>query len=576
MTRLPTSSALFELNYKQQVAKSGLRNRPPATLPIYWAPSSTGLFDFSPASDQPTQTQDFRNQTEQTTYAPTVTLLDFIQSAWSILEPSTPYQHNWHIEVITAHLEAISRGELQDLLINVPPGFMKSLTVSVFWPAWEWTWKPWTRWLFNSYDSALSLRDAVKTRRLIQSDWYQKQWGSRFKLTSDQNVKGRYENDRTGWRIASSVNGGNTGEHAHRRVVDDPHNVQEAESDADRQNVLEWWKETMSSRGIPTSDLNARVMVMQRVHHQDVAQDWLEREPHVHHISLPNEYEGTDASKSRCAWAEHDQRRNDGELLWPAMVAADEALRLKTTKLGPYAYAGQYQQRPTPRSGLILDPNWFTELPSHVQLRTWKRVLYFDTAESEKQTADYTAGVLLFVEPDVDEPRMHIGGLFHQRVGEERLDVELAECIAMWRPDAVGIEDRAFKQQAIKMLVTRVRHALRNEYGLTTIPIESVPIDTDKVYRARMVEAPAKAGLISTEKRQPWWPILSGEMTTFPLGAHDDTIDALSGAVAMAYRITALLRMRDALKHPSEMRVRSGMSLHKAPSELEQMLARAR
>src|SRR5205807_1981113 len=213
--------------------------------------------------------------------------------------------HNWHLEVLTSHLEAISRGELQDLLINVPPGFMKSLTVSVFWPAWEWTWLPWTRWLFTSYDGQLSIRDALKTRRLIESEWYQQRWGHVFKLTSDQNQKTRFENNRTGWRIASSINGLATGEHAHRRVADDPHKV----------------------------------------------------------------------------------RQRDGELLWPAMVDQAETNALKTTKLGPYAYAGQYQQRPTPRAGMVLDPAQIGDLP-HLQAATVDILMAWDLNYSSKDASD--------------------------------------------------------------------------------------------------------------------------------------------------------------------------------------------
>jgi predicted phage terminase large subunit-like protein len=572
MTPSPTSSPPFVLNFKPLLAKSGLRNRTPETLPTYWAPNSTGLFDFSPASDQPPITL---SQTEAKTPklilpdSPSLPLVDFVREAWPILEPATQYRHNWHIDVIADHLEAISRGELQDLLVNVPPGFMKSLLVSVLWPAWEWTWLPWTRWLFTSYDAQLSIRDALKTRRLIESEWYQERWGQIFQLTTDQNQKTRYENDRTGWRIATSMNGLATGEHANRRVADDPHKVKEAESELDRASVVTTWKETMTSRGIATSPLNARVMVMQRVHHQDVAADWLEREPHVHQVLLPNEYE---QPAPACDIAEHDPRQTDGELLWPAMVDQVETLKLKTTKLGAYGYAGQYQQRPTPRAGLILDPAWFVERPTYSQVDRWHKVLYFDTAESEKQTADYTAGVLLYVQPSTDEPRMHIGGLFHERVTDARLDESLAATINAWRPHSVGIEERAFKQQAIRLLVARVRRILRDQYGLTDVHIESVPVDTDKVLRARVVEPIARAGFLSTDPRAPWWPTMSTEMTTFPLGAHDDTIDALSGAVQLGYKLRGLLAMREATRKPSDMHVRTGAQPTHKPSELETMV----
>ena len=95
--------------------------------------------------------------------APSIGLLDFVKGAWRVLEPAIPFVAGWHIELLCSHLEAISRGKLAEtnLLVNTPPGTSKSLITAVFWPAWEWTWAPWMRWLTSSYDDALAMRDAV-------------------------------------------------------------------------------------------------------------------------------------------------------------------------------------------------------------------------------------------------------------------------------------------------------------------------------------------------------------------------------------------------------------------------------
>jgi hypothetical protein len=130
---------------------------------------------------------------------------DFVRLAWSVVEPSTPFVPGWHIDAIIEHLEAVSRGNIRNLLINVPPRHMKSLLVSVFWPAWEWITSPERRWLYSSYGAQLSIRDSIKCRRLIESTWYQTRWADRFALTSDQNTKGRFDNDRAGYRLSTSV-----------------------------------------------------------------------------------------------------------------------------------------------------------------------------------------------------------------------------------------------------------------------------------------------------------------------------------------------------------------------------------
>src|SRR4051794_25593816 len=96
---------------------------------------------------------------------------------------------------------AANRGASLNLIINIPPGHCKSLLVCVFWPAWVWINQPQSRWLFASYRTELALRDSLKCRTLIQSDWYQQRWGNRFHLRVDQNQKQRFENDRTGYRV---------------------------------------------------------------------------------------------------------------------------------------------------------------------------------------------------------------------------------------------------------------------------------------------------------------------------------------------------------------------------------------
>src|SRR5712692_11933357 len=178
----------------------------------------------------------------------TRSLLEFIEQAWPVLQPATPFVPSWHIDALCEHLEAITFGHIRNLLINIPPRHMKSLAVSVFWPCWEWIRWPERRWLFSSYAETLSIRDSVQCRRLIQSPWYRQNWGDRFTLTSDQNEKRRFENNRSGYRIASSVGGSNTGEGGDRVVVDDPHNVNDAESDPVRQAALTWWDTVMSTR----------------------------------------------------------------------------------------------------------------------------------------------------------------------------------------------------------------------------------------------------------------------------------------------------------------------------------------
>src|SRR5258708_3543088 len=168
----------------------------------------------------------------------TRSLREFLRLAWPVLEPTTVFVPGWHLDAIGEHLEAVTRGQIRNLLITVPPRHTKSLTVSVFWPCWEWIRWPERRWLFSSYAETLSIRDSVQCRRLIQSPWYRRGWGDRFVLTGDQNEKRRFDNDRSGYRIASYAGRSNTRDGGDRVVVDDPHNRNTRDSHPDRPTAL--------------------------------------------------------------------------------------------------------------------------------------------------------------------------------------------------------------------------------------------------------------------------------------------------------------------------------------------------
>lgn len=114
---------------------------------------------------------------------------DFVSAAWHVLEPQTPMRWGWALEAITDHLVAITEGHITKLLINVPPGMMKSLLVNVMWPAWEWTdpKRRHLRYISTAHKQDLAVRDNLKCRRLITSRWYQERWP--VVLTSDQNAK---------------------------------------------------------------------------------------------------------------------------------------------------------------------------------------------------------------------------------------------------------------------------------------------------------------------------------------------------------------------------------------------------
>ena len=121
--------------------------------------------------------------------------------------PATPFVGGWPIDAMCEHLEAVTDEEIRHLLITIPPRHTKSTTVSIAWPTWSWIGHPEIRFMFGSYAAELSTEHAVSSRRVIESGFYQRHFGDRFFLVSDQNVKTYYENSRRGYRISTSVGG---------------------------------------------------------------------------------------------------------------------------------------------------------------------------------------------------------------------------------------------------------------------------------------------------------------------------------------------------------------------------------
>lgn len=197
-------------------------------------------------------------------------LLAFTKRHWHILEPGRELSIAWPLEAVCEHLEAITYGQISRLLINVPPGFMKSLLCNVFWPAWEWGARGLTslRYVNFSYSSHLTERDNRRFKDVLLSHDFGRLFGDRvgaLTKTGEQLVS----NSHTGWKLATSVGGVGTGERGDRVVLDDPHNVKQGESEDVRRSTTDWFREAMQNR---VNDRNSAIaVIMQRVHDEDVS-----------------------------------------------------------------------------------------------------------------------------------------------------------------------------------------------------------------------------------------------------------------------------------------------------------------
>lgn len=326
-------------------------------------------------------------------------LYSFIQEFWTVLEPTQPFVGGWAMEAVCQHLEAVTAGRIQYLLITIPPGMAKSLIVSVFWPAWEWGPKrrPELRYLTSSFSRPNVIRDNRKMQRLVESEKYQQLWGDIVRPGGKWGEE-KFENERTGFREGRAFVS-MTGGRGDRVLIDDPHSVDSAESDAERKSVVRTFREAIPDR---VNDIakSAIVVIMQRLHAKDVAGTIIsEGFPYVH-LNLPMEFEArkVDPTSGKVSggacevWLTNpetgeselffrDPRTKEGELLFPERFSAEACAALKRIK-GTYAWNGQYQQRPTAREGGMFKRAWFEGkiVPQHLVPSTRIRVRAWDRA----------------------------------------------------------------------------------------------------------------------------------------------------------------------------------------------------
>lgn len=445
-------------------------------------------------------------------------LLEFIKQGWKTLEPGRGFVSGWAVDAICEHLEAVSKGEIKRLLINVPPGCTKSMTTNVFWPSWEWIKNPHLKYISASYAQDLTTRDNVRGRTLIESEWYQANWGNLFKFKGDQNAKLRYENTVGGFRQVSSVGASLIGHRGDRIIVDDPHDVQGVESEVKRDESLRWFAETLPTR-LNDLDESAIVVIMQRVHERDVSGLILSKELGYTHLCLPMEYEPDHPHQSSRFT---DPRTADGELLWPERFSREAVDQLKLVFRswgGTYAEAGQLQQRPAPRAGGMFQRKDFVIVDQAPQgmnhiTRGW------DLAATKDGHGARTAGVKM----GLWQGKVVILDVQMGRWGPREVEERIAGC-AKADGHAVRISIPQDPGQAGKAQKSYLAQAVAG------YDVHFSPESGSKEDRARPLSAQCEAGNVLLVRGQ-WVDAFINEAAMFPAGEFKDQVDAATRAYA--------------------------------------------
>lgn len=472
------------------------------------------------------------------------TLIGFVREFWTVIEPEQTLVIGWAVEAIAKHLEAVTKGDIQYLLINVPPGMMKSLLVAVFWPAWEWAnGRATASYLTSSFALENVERDNLKMRTLVESEKFQTLFGERILPGKKWGIR-KFHNRAGGIRSGRSFEK-MTGGRADRVIIDDPHDVDGAESQTQRDSTVRTFRESIPDR-LNDMQRSAIVVIMQRLHANDVSGTILKLGLPYVHLRLPMEFEpfreeGGKKIDNRCrTYDRHgnllfeDPRTEDGELLFPERFPRAVVEGLKKVK-GSYAYAGQYQQRPSAREGGLFKRAWFAgKILDGSKLKGVRfvhcRAHDFGATEASALNADpdWSASCLMgrhktdYYIKHVERMRESPGVVQATVKSRAETDPPGTTVRIPIDPAQAGIG------QAQSYVVALAGHKLkavktsgRGDKTARAVPL-SIQAEFGHVYIVN--SGPPEEGL------DPWIEPFLDEICSFPTAPHDDMVDAAADA----------------------------------------------
>jgi len=434
-------------------------------------------------------------------------LAAFVEKTFTTVVGGEEFHDNWHIHAMTHQLERVLRGEVTRLIINVPPRHLKSITVSVAFPAFMLGHRPSTKIICASYNEELAIKHSTDTRVVLQSAWYRKLFpgviAPQSKLTETQ-----LTTSQQGFRYATSVGGTLTGLGGNLIIIDDPQKPSEAVSESGRKAVKEWFNTTLLSR-LNNKAKDTIILVMQRLHEDDLTGHLLAQGGWEHLVIpaiAPQDVHyriGPAAHHLFPAGSELDPLREPASIL--------EEIR---RAMGSSAFSAQYLQEPLPAEGNLFHWQWFKFYePGNIDPRTFNFIFQsWDVASSISPTANYsvctTWGVLgdRYYLVDVQRMQCEFPDLTRHAVALEQ----------RYQPDLILVEATGIGEAFYQEVRMRLAHRV-----LSTRPKQ------DKQCRAEAVTAVLEQGRVYVPRNARWLNEFRREVTAFPSGRYDDQVDSM-------------------------------------------------
>lgn len=431
----------------------------------------------------------------------------FIQRVFAELAPSETFQPNWHIEAMAYHLSQAWKGEIRRLLMNLPPRHMKSIAASVAFVAWLLGHDPSLKIICGSYGADLAVKLSNDTRRVMQSPWYRRCF-PRTVISAEKNTESFFMTEQQGYRVATSVGGPLRGLGADYLIIDDPDKAGDANAIAALQHTREWFQGTALTR--LNSPKEGRIIVaQQRVHEADLSGHVLESGGWTH-LNLPAIAE---RSEEILVGPGKTHVRRAGDVLHPERMPQSVLDQIRSD-IGSLAFATQYQQRPGPPGGEIVNLDWFERYHKLPALGVDCMIVQsWDTAHTMKPHSSYSVCTTWLYYNYC----LYLIHVLREKTEFVRLQYLIPEHADRFGANMVVIEGTGPALGLVKTLYTRYPF----KYCWTTPQL-------DKASRLQAVSQHIEAGRVYLPEEAPWLPDFLQELRNFPNGRYSDQVDTLS------------------------------------------------
>lgn len=428
-------------------------------------------------------------------------LVEFIQFFFK-QELNKPFQVNWHHRLIEEYLLKALNGEINRLIINIPPGAGKTELITKCFPVWVMGNRPETEIIATGYSATLTQNYGAQARDYYKSDTFKQVFPRRTSVRQDQDTKGLWKNESGGQYLATGTGGSITGNRANIFLIDDPIKPDDAMSDVKREAINQWYDNTVLSR-LYNADKDIVVIVMQRVHENDLCGYLLDK------MDQGTGEKWTVLSIPAISYAADEHRgANESYHAERIPLSALEKIRSNNQE----TFSTQYQQEPISKQTQEFHEEffrYFEEEPKRLRIFTVIDPA-FKLKEYNDETAIVTGGFI--------DDKLYILEITHGRMEASKVIEAVVEHARKWTPEKIGIEGVAAQTVMAQFLRSRM-----NELGIY-IPIDEITQKGDKISKIRGLQGPIRYGKILWRKSEA---ALELQLKKFPKGKHDDIIDGV-------------------------------------------------